>query len=428
MAKKATKKASLGKVGRVEREQRLNRILVLGSVFVFGLIITMIISGIIYEKYISPPRALATTQAKEATDQFLGKQPIALVEGVELLTKDFQTRVIVERTNLISEYNNYLNFISQLGMSIDQIPANFYEAMINIEYELLPPNIGRKVIDQMVDEIIIKNEAQARGIVVTEEEIEEALQELLGYYPEGTPTPTNTQLPRNTSTLSPTQLALVTITPTTFPTLASVPTEAVPTPTPYTYESYLELRDQYKDEYWSIVEAQLYREKLMDILVSDIPEEEAWVWARHILVEDEATALEVLNLLEEGANFSGLAFEYSTGPSAEQGGDLGWFYEGEMLPDFSQVAFSLAIGEISDPVQTEFGWHIIQVMGQEARPLSPDRILTIKNEARSNWLAEVRETKEITLMDFWQDRIPTEPDIPLEYRISQLVPPPAIEP
>ncbi|PPA72413.1 peptidylprolyl isomerase [Jeotgalibacillus proteolyticus] len=85
--------------------------------------------------------------------------------------------------------------------------------------------------------------------------------------------------------------------------------------------------------------------------------------ARHILVEDEATALEVKQLLEDGGDFGELAKEYSIEPAAqESGGDLGFFGPGQMDPAFEEAAFSLEENEISDPVESSFGFHIIEVL------------------------------------------------------------------
>lgn len=85
--------------------------------------------------------------------------------------------------------------------------------------------------------------------------------------------------------------------------------------------------------------------------------------ARHILVEDEALAKELVKKLKAGEDFAKLAKENSTDPgSAEKGGDLGWFSTGTMVQEFNDAAYALKIDEISEPVKSEFGYHIIQVL------------------------------------------------------------------
>jgi len=85
------------------------------------------------------------------------------------------------------------------------------------------------------------------------------------------------------------------------------------------------------------------------------------VQASHILVSDEATAKEVKQQLEDGGSFAELAKEYSSDGSAQQGGELGWFGPGKMAPEFEEAAYSLEKGEVSEPVKTQFGFHIIKL-------------------------------------------------------------------
>lgn len=81
--------------------------------------------------------------------------------------------------------------------------------------------------------------------------------------------------------------------------------------------------------------------------------------AKHILVEQEFEASDLLKKIQEGADFSELAKEFSNCPSGEDGGDLGAFGKGQMVASFEQAAFGLKVGEVSAPVRTQFGYHLI---------------------------------------------------------------------
>ncbi len=85
------------------------------------------------------------------------------------------------------------------------------------------------------------------------------------------------------------------------------------------------------------------------------------VKASHILVKKRSQAEKILEELKKGASFAKLAQKYSECPSKKQGGDLGWFGRGKMVPEFEKAAFSLKKGELSDIVKTQFGYHIIKM-------------------------------------------------------------------
>jgi len=107
--------------------------------------------------------------------------------------------------------------------------------------------------------------------------------------------------------------------------------------------------------------------KVYDEAVKQMPTEEE-VHARHILVPTEDEAKAVLADLKKGADFAAVAKEKSKDPAAAEGGDLGYFTKDQMVPEFSAVAFKLGKGELSDPVKTQFGWHIIKVEDKRAKP------------------------------------------------------------
>ncbi len=129
------------------------------------------------------------------------------------------------------------------------------------------------------------------------------------------------------------------------------------------------------------------------------------VHARHILVQTEDEAKAIKAELDKGGDFAKLAKEKSKDPGAADGGDLGFFTKEQMVPEFSKVAFSLEPGKISDPVKTQFGWHIIKV--EEKRNRKPPDFAQVKpqieqyvtRKAQSEFVAKLRETAKAERMD-----------------------------
>jgi peptidyl-prolyl cis-trans isomerase C len=107
--------------------------------------------------------------------------------------------------------------------------------------------------------------------------------------------------------------------------------------------------------------------KVYDDAIKQMASEEE-VHARHILVPTEDEAKAVLADLKKGADFAALAKEKSKDPGGQEGGDLGYFTKEQMVPEFSAVAFKLGKGELSEPVKTQFGWHIIKVEDKRTKP------------------------------------------------------------
>ena len=129
------------------------------------------------------------------------------------------------------------------------------------------------------------------------------------------------------------------------------------------------------------------------------------VRARHILVETEAEAKTVEDELKKGADFAELAKKKSKDPGAADGGDLGFFTKDQMVPEFSAVAFALEPGKVSDPVKSQFGWHVIKV--EEKRNRQAPDFATVKpqietyvtRKAQADYVTKLRAEAKVERMD-----------------------------
>ena len=104
--------------------------------------------------------------------------------------------------------------------------------------------------------------------------------------------------------------------------------------------------------------------------------------ASHILVKTEDEAKELIKALEGGTDFAELAKEKSTGPSGARGGDLGWFTTEKMVPEFGNAVKAMKAGGISDPIQTQFGWHVIKLF--ESRDVEPPSLEEVRTTIESD--------------------------------------------
>ena len=131
------------------------------------------------------------------------------------------------------------------------------------------------------------------------------------------------------------------------------------------------------------------------------PQEE--INAAHILVDSEEKAAAIRAEAEAGAEFAALAAEHGTDGTANRGGDLGWFVEGDMVPEFSEAAFALETGVISEPVQSPFGWHLILVKERRERAAPPieevreELVRALAEEAQQAAIDDARAAVGVTL-------------------------------
>jgi len=159
------------------------------------------------------------------------------------------------------------------------------------------------------------------------------------------------------------------------------------------------LQDAGKSALSDAAEHQVY-----DDAVKQVKSEQE-VHARHILVPTEDEAKAILAQLKGGADFAVLAKEKSKDPGAAEGGDLGYFTKDQMVPEFAEVAFRLDKGQLSDPVKTQFGWHIIKVEDKRIKPtptfeqVKPQIENYVAHRAQAELVENLRKSATVERLD-----------------------------
>ncbi|GJQ36295.1 MAG: hypothetical protein JETCAE01_23050 [Anaerolineaceae bacterium] len=446
MSKEPGKKPVIHKkhVARLEREKQQTRLILYALFGILGAVILLLLYGWLDINY------------------FQLNRPVAKVGETEILLKDFEPRVRLKRRQLLDDYTQYLQYQQFFGMDMSS-QLQSVESQLNS-----PETVGQTVLEEMIGEQLIRLEAEKRGITVSEEELNARVEAGFNFYPNGTPTPSLTPTPfelptepdlsefitptqdvtatplipstpdstattssqptaegataEPTATLEPTATSTATLTPTVTPTTGPTSTP-LPTATPYTREGFEgQLDETYaniekfgldKTYIRTFFENLILREKLEEVITANLPSVETQVRARHILVVDSVTAENMIERLKNGADFAELAREFSTDTgSGAQGGDLGWFGKNAMIPEFEAAVFALENpGDFTlEPVQSTFGFHIIQLMGKREIPLTGDALQQAKDVAFQQWLTTAREEYGVETFDIWQARVPNEPN------------------
>jgi parvulin-like peptidyl-prolyl isomerase len=408
-------------VARLQREQQQSKIILYAFIGIVVVVLVLLAYGYYDINYLQRQR------------------PVAKVGKYAILVNQFEPRVRMQRQQLLAQYNQYSQYGQMFGMDVqdqlDQIQAQLDA----------PETIGQTVLDQLINEQLIRLEAEKRGITISDAEMVDSKESSFAYYPNGTPTaaPTATEIVMpeipaeafKVVTITPTPTATLEPTATETPAVAATATLVVeatattastvvpePTATPYTQAGFetrfsesqnamMNLGLSEKD-YLALFETQILQKKVEEAITADLPHTEKQVWARHILVPDEAAATTVIERLKNGEDFATLAKELSSDGSAANGGDLGWFSSGAMVPEFEAAAFALEkSGDYTTtPVKSQFGYHIIQLIAQQDRPLTADQYDTAKNKAFSDWLTAARDTFGVEIFDLWKQYVPTEPN------------------
>jgi hypothetical protein len=411
---------------RSKREAKQKRQVYLVVAGVGGLLLLILIFALVNEYVLAPNRAVAT------------------INGEEISLREWENRVRYERAQrIIVLENQFAAFNGDVGL-IQQ----FAGQQINELYA--PEELGQIVIDTLVNEAVIRQAAQVRGIGVTEEEVDDFIGEAFNYFggdsPTPLPTPTQTVMP--TPSLTPIPTAVITEelptntpfpSPTVGPTTTPLPTATAVSQEAFEQEAndlFAQFQEMGVDEatYRSVVRAQIYLNKFSDALAeeTDLPDEEEMVSFYLLSFNDEGEANAALDGIEAEGFLTVWNTIRSTPPDPEvatitNASEILWRRQEDLANFGTEVqtaVFELPLNTSSDilvaaDATTDTAtYYLVQVSGREVRPLSQNALDTEKRENLTSFLdSQIAGGLEIT--EFWRSRVPTQPVLDPKF----LVPP-----
>ncbi len=357
------------------KEARQNRIILISVILLVTLVVLILAFGLIQELLLKP------------------SQPVAEVNGVKIPADEYQDLVTYTR------YNQYVN-ISNLQNAIDELQTSpegnefiitFYEqqlSQLQSSLALLPQD----TLDEMIDDELIREEAEAQGLTVTADEVEQSITEDLR---RALSTPPQEPLTGTTDLLTPTP----------------IPQESIDE----LYNRILGNMQLSKKSFRAIVQRSLLRGKVQELLASQVPTTGLVIQVQLIETETEEEATAAQERIEGGEDFALVAQEVSTDTlSAESGGDLGWIAPGQLSPrygeDLEAFVFSLAPGELGI-VESNGMYYVVLVSERDENGPLPEEVLSAQqNSALRDWLDERKASPDVVIERLLEpDQIPADP-------------------
>ena len=397
------------------RERERARQLTVGVGVVIALALVLLLGGVLYQWLFIPNSAVAS------------------VNGDSIATKDLWNLTRFDQYQRTKQLENLWQYQNQIDPGGQQ---GFFTSQIQqLQSDLInPEGSTNRVLEQMVEEKLVRQLAEKNGVNAADDEVQAQLASLIASQQGAVTEPDATATAQALANATPTPSPTPSPTPTTTVASTVTVTPVTPEPTPTVHiQTADELKsgldqlfstvaqgtnlsaDQVRRIYTSLITSEILKKKLTEKLGSEMPTSGEQVHARHILISvaSDATeadqqvalakAISITQRLKDGADFATLAEKYSndTG-SAAKGGDLGFFPRGQMVAEFENAAFSLPVGQISDPVKSQFGYHIIEVL--ETKPGSPDFTAWLQNKK-----AESKIVRSLT-----SSRLPKLPAVPAQ--------------
>jgi parvulin-like peptidyl-prolyl isomerase len=380
------------------------------------------------------------------------RQPAAVVYGETITIGQVQEEVRYQRLQLVASYNRLIAFSTTL---LDPTEA----ASLNAQAELIANQLqdkvalGNSALQFLIEAKIARHEAAARGITVTDEDVQNAVDDMLGYIPAATLTamPSPTITPTNTATSTPTVIPTVTpggptltpsatetptqtptLTPTIGGTVTATPSPTltptitpIPTATPFTAQAF----DKYygifianiqnqtgmdEAEFRERVRSELYVQQVRNAVMADVPDTEEQVHLQQIVLDDQQKAIDTLARLLRGEFWSTVCAEVSIDAATKaNSGDIGWVSLEEPPTEIEKAAFALQKGDISQVLQTGANtWVILKVVDRGERAMNPDKYATLQNAAYQTWLNGIlSDTTVVDKKGMPEEMIPSKPNL-----------------
>ena len=328
---------------------------------------------------------------------YTAQRPVLRIDGRPVTLQAY--------TNLLTFHRNRLQLqMAELNQMMGQGGADSpfaqlaQQQMQQVQSQL--SSIETALPEEIVNEHLIRAEAAKRGLTAPPDEVDTQLKQLIGYQdPSAVPTPEATSAATPSAEANPAADVQLTTTPRATPAPTRTPSRA--DRRSGTFDSKLKDYRRVVGVSESVIRSQIeydiLRRKVVDEIGKNAPKVADQVHARHILVADEGVASSIVERLKNGESFEAIAAEVSLDTSNnEEGGDLGWFGHGQMVGEFETAAFQLQPGQISAPIKTQFGWHVIRVDERDPnRVLEGQALEQAKGAEVNKWLEQEKNNHRI---------------------------------
>src|SRR5579884_277795 len=376
-ARRPSRPVSAGTVGRRARERRLQRAAIIGAVIAVLLVVLIPAYGYWREVLHLGDAPLVIVAGKSITVEdyarYLGTRQAILTRQISQAQAALPTPAALPTTTVAATASPSASTAAPVASGTpSSLPTDQQtgaQQTLQILYDE-QSGLSTTALTDLVEAHLLLDEAEKRNIVVSQSETDDALRWMMSPPPPGMDQSLGLEP-------APAQL--------TEPNLMT--TEQARQALTKIVGNGRFLSSSQIDEL--ILKPAVIKAKLLEEYGKDVPRTSEQVHARHILVATEDEAKKIREQLVNGADFATLAKEKSIDSTKDKGGDLGWFGRGVMVPEFEQAAFSLKVGEISQPVKTQFGYHIIQVLEKDPNhPVDAAQVKRAENQAYQTWLGK----------------------------------------